>query len=548
MDISIEQLEHWMEADSEDEHLEFKEARTTFDKDKLGRYCSALANEGGGWLILGVSDEIPRKVVGSRAFDRPQLQKRCEWLFQALGGVRVDADIVEHPDGPVIVFRIPPHPFRQPVYYKGPPPWMRIGEQLHPMTREEYERILAEGSPDFSAQVCAEASFSDLAPEAIEEFRTRWIEKSANERYGDFEPERLLGAARLVREGGITNAALVLFGTSRALDSWLPQAEVIFEYRSSEDEIHAQERQDYRRGFFSFYDALWEKINARNNIYQVPEGMIRHDIRMFNEEVVREAMLNAVTHRDYSDQRPVFIRQNPRSITFQSPGGLLEPVTIENILHEEKWRNSLIAETFQRCGLVDRSGQGIDVMYDHSIREAKALPDFSSTDAHTVRLTLSGIVEDPEFLKYLEKVRQDQEPLALDDLRVLDAIRRDDQTIVQQLHNRIGGLRDGGFVDVTGRGRGTKYLLSEQYYEFIGQPGAYTRERGLDKKQRKQLLLNHIERHRDEGSPRSDLLEVVPGKSASTVDRMLDELKQEQRIHRRGKTRAARWYPGSAPE
>jgi ATP-dependent DNA helicase RecG len=294
---------------------------------------------------------------------------------------------------------------------------------------------------------------------------------------------------------------------------------------------------------------LWEKINARNDIYQVQEEMVRRDIRTFSEEVVREAILNAVTHRDYSDRtRSVFIMQNPESITFESPGGFPEPVTTENILHERAWRNRRIAETFEKCGFVERSGQGIDLMYERCIREAKALPDFSHSDTYTVRLTLNGVVQDAEFLRFLNKVRQEQKPLELDDLRVLDAIRRDEQTIAQQLRNRIDGLRQRGLVEVTGRGRGTKYLLSEEYYEFIGQPGTYTRKLGLDREQRKQLLLNHIERHRDEGSPLRDLLDVLPGTSRSTVQRMLTELEQEQQTHNRGETKASRWYPGPAPD
>jgi ATP-dependent DNA helicase RecG len=241
MDIHIEQLEQWMEADSEDEHLEFKEAKTRFDKDKLGQYCSALANEGGGTLILGVTDARPRRVVGSRAFDHPRLQKQRERLFQALGCVRVDAGIIEHPDGPVIVFRIPHRPIGQPVYYKGMP-WMRVGEELHPVTPEVYERILAQRIPDFSAEICLGAALSDLDEEAIEEFRRQWREKRHNEHLTELTIAQLLKDAGLITNEHITYAALVLFGTSQALDKYLPQAEVVFEYRSSESEIHAQDR------------------------------------------------------------------------------------------------------------------------------------------------------------------------------------------------------------------------------------------------------------------------------------------------------------------
>ena len=546
MDTSIEQLEQWMEADSEDEHLEFKEAKNNFHSETLSKYCCALANEGGGKLILGVTNKKPREVVGSRAYGEAHLVTARQRLHDELG-IRVETQIIPHPHGPVIIFHVPSHYRGLPILYKKTF-WTRSGEGTVPMSDDMLKRIYAEATPDFSAQVCAEASFADLEPEAIEEFRKRWIQKSGNERLAALEPERLLADAELIVDGGVTIAALVLFGTSQALGRRLAQAEVIFEYRSTEASIQCQDRQNYRRGFFACYDELWQKINLRNDIHQIQDGLFRRDIPSFNETVIREAILNAVTHRDYESPDPVFVLQYPDRMTIESPGGFAKPVTVENILYERAWRNRRIAETFEKCGLVERSGQGVDLMYERCIKEAKALPDFSRTDAHTVWLTLSGIVEDPEFLKYLEKVRQDQEPLALDDLRVLDAIRRDDQTIVQQLRNRVGGLRARGLVEVTGRGMGTKYLLSEEYYEAIGQPGTYTRKVGLDKEARKQLLLDYIEHHEDEGSPRGDLLEVVPDKSESTVDRMLNELKQEQRIHSKGKTRDARWYPGPAPD
>ena len=67
MTVSIQQLQEWLNA-KEDEHLEFKEAKNNFHFEKLLKYCAALANEGGGSIVLGVSDQRPRRVVGSQAF------------------------------------------------------------------------------------------------------------------------------------------------------------------------------------------------------------------------------------------------------------------------------------------------------------------------------------------------------------------------------------------------------------------------------------------------------------------------------------------------
>lgn len=70
--ITLETLEKWLVESVETEHLEFKEAKNQFDTTKLMRYCVAIANEGGGSLVLGVTDKLPRRVVNSQAFATPE--------------------------------------------------------------------------------------------------------------------------------------------------------------------------------------------------------------------------------------------------------------------------------------------------------------------------------------------------------------------------------------------------------------------------------------------------------------------------------------------
>ncbi len=100
---TFELLEQWLE-DSEDERLEFKEANTQFDSLKLTRYCVALANEGGGRLILGVSDKRPRRVVGTNTYTDVAALKRDQGQRV---GLRIDADVLAHPGGRVLVVSVP---------------------------------------------------------------------------------------------------------------------------------------------------------------------------------------------------------------------------------------------------------------------------------------------------------------------------------------------------------------------------------------------------------------------------------------------------------
>ena len=166
----------------------------------------------------------------------------------------------------------------------------------------------------------------------------------------------------------------------RLAASWR-QAEVIFEYRSTARPGPANQREEFRQGFFSFYDRVWELVNLRNDMQHFQERFVMHPVPTFSEIAVREALLNAVSHRDYRHPGSVFVRQFPRHIEIVSPGGFPPGITPENILDQQSPRNRRIAETFARCGLVERSGQGADRIVEECVRHGKPLPDYSRSDA-----------------------------------------------------------------------------------------------------------------------------------------------------------------------
>lgn len=337
MNTTIEQLQVWMDA-KENEHLEFKEAKNHSDFEELVKYCVALANEGGGQMILGVTDKVPRRVVGTAACD--PLERTKAGLIERIH-LRVDAEVFAHPNGRVLIFHVPSRPIGMPIQYKGAY-WMRGGEELVPMTADMLQRIFAEAGPDFSAEMCSGTTWADLEPQAIENFRQRWLRKSGNVSVQQRTPEQLLSDAELVIDGHPTFAALVLFGTAQALGRHLAQAEVVYEFRSTENAIKAGQRLDFRRGFFDYHDELWLAVNAHNEIQQYQEGLFRYDISTFDEQVVRETILNAICHRDYRLGGSVFVRQFPRKLEVISPGGFPPGVTPENIVDKQFPRNRRI--------------------------------------------------------------------------------------------------------------------------------------------------------------------------------------------------------------
>ncbi|MGO9056246.1 MAG: ATP-binding protein [Candidatus Binataceae bacterium] len=528
--------------DREDEHLEFKEARNSFEFEELVKYGAALANEGGGKIVLGVTDTIPRTVVGSGAF--ADLERTKAGLVERLH-LRIQVQEISHPNGRVLIFEVPARPIGMPIQYKGAY-WMRAGESLVPMTPDMLKRIFDEGGPDYSAEICEGASLTDLDPAAPRRLRDLWSRKASNRAIQNSSDEQLLADLELMFEARLTYAGLILCGTKAALGRFLPQAEIVFEYRSHESSLQFQQREEYRRGALSFLEELWNVINLRNDIQQYRDGLFVWDILTFNEAVVREAILNAISHRDYRLPGSVFVRQFPKRIEIISPGGFPPGINETNILDRQSPRNRRIAEVLQKCGLVERSGQGVNRMFEECIRESKPKPDFFGTDEHQVSVTLRGEVQDPRFLRFLEQVgRERLSSFTTQDLLVLDLVHYD-QPIPAPLHPRMTLLVDDGVIERVGRGRGTRYILSRKFYGFLGKKGVYTRKRGLDRETNKALLLKHIEDNQQEGSQLGDLMQVLPSLTRYQVQTLLRELKAEGRIASAGTRRAGRWFPASS--
>jgi ATP-dependent DNA helicase RecG len=357
MRTTPEQLHQWL-TEPEGTRLEFKEAKARYDFDKLLQYCVALANEGGGKIILGVTDRRPRSVVGTAAFDEPGRTEAG--LHQRLSH-RIPVDELKLPEGRVLVVHVPG---RLPGtawqidgrYLK------RAGDELATLGDAELKAIFAETGPDFSAQVCTAATLANLSPVAIAGFRARWAQKTRDERKTGWSDTETLANAELLVDGGITYAALILFGTRPALGRHLAQAELVFEYRSSEASGPAAEREEYREGFFAWHDALWTRINLRNDRQSYQDGLFRLEVPTFDEVQVREALLNAVAHRDYRLGGSIFVRQFAQRLEVVSPGGFPPGITPANVLDQQSPRNRRLAEALARCGLIERSGQGMNPM------------------------------------------------------------------------------------------------------------------------------------------------------------------------------------------
>ncbi|MCL2020497.1 MAG: putative DNA binding domain-containing protein [Oscillospiraceae bacterium] len=413
---SIEQLLNAAEG----EHYQFKEAKNRYDFTNAVKICCALANCGGGKLVLGVSDKRPRKVVGSTAF--PQPERTCADLMDKLR-IRIAFHVYEHNDGRVLVFDVASRPIGLPVQTDSGAWWYQ-GDSLILMPENIRRTIYAESGHDFSGDICPGATIDDLDNKAIEVFRKEWGRSSGNSRIAKLKTEQMLRDCDVVTDNGITYAALILFGKRSALVKYLPHAEIIFEYRSSERAGPAAQREDFSEGFFNCYNRIWELINLRNDKQYYQDKLQVLSVPTFNERVVREALLNAVSHRDYQLGGSIFVRQYQSKLVIENPGGFPHGITVENILDRQSARNTRIARVFQLCGFVERSGQGMNLIYELAIKEAKPLPNFSGSDAYFVKLTLEGKVFNEHMLALIKKT----------DEELLDSMTTDDYVLLSALY------------------------------------------------------------------------------------------------------------------
>jgi ATP-dependent DNA helicase RecG len=403
----------------EGEHYQFKEWKNKENYIETTKILCALANCGGGKLVLGISDKRPRQVVGSTAFSQPE-RVRADLIEK----LRVGVDFVLYEDNGkrVLTLEVSSHPVGLPITVDGVA-WWYVGDSLVAMPENVRRSIYAEGGNDFSAEIVGGAALSDLDDNATTVFRKTWATNSGNKRIETMTKEQLLRDSGAVTDAGVTYAALILFGTREAVRKYLPRAEVVFEYRSSEASGPAAWREEFTEGFFNYNDRIWELVNLRNDKQHYQDGLFVFPVSTFNERVTREALLNSITHRDYQLAGSVFVRQYHNRLVVESPGGFPTGITLDNILDRQSPRNMLIAKIFQLCGLVERSGQGMNLIYELAVREAKPLPDFHGTDAYFVKLTLNGQVIDKRMLVLMKQIGDER----------LDAMTTDDYLLLSKL-------------------------------------------------------------------------------------------------------------------
>lgn len=532
---TITEFDSWL-TQIEGQNLEFKTAKNSFNESKdLPDYCAALANEGGGKLILGVDPS--RNVVGTKAFHETY-NTLSNKLLSSLG-IKIDVEELKHPQGRVLIFHIPSRPPSQPVKSTGKYRYpMRAGESLVEMDSMTLKTIFNETMPDFSSKIVERLSLSDMDETALENFKVRWVQKAGRKDYRDFTTEKMLRNIGIMSDDGINYAGLILFAKKEKIDRYLPGSEIIFEWRQSASKIAHDFRINWREPFFKIYNEIWSNINARNLRIPFQEGLFQREIFAYSEKPIREAVLNAVAHRDYNiSTQSIFITASPENFTIESPGGFLPGITPENILYKREWRNRCIAEMLEKAGLVERSGQGMDDIFEQTIREGKGLPDLSKSDNFSVRLIIPAQVKDRNFVLFLEKITNEKQiTLSFEEIYQLEIIREKQPVTKPGYKDKF---LEYGIIEPVGKTRGRQYILSHRYYVLEGALGIHTRLTGLSRDQKKELIINHLKKNKK--GIFTEFLDAFSDLKPKDVENILQELRKAKRIKYVGSKRSGYW-------
>lgn len=545
--LTIEQLRNMRESE---DHVEFKrcqQGNLSFngsDKQKpsdrrkciLG-YVVALANANGGYLVLGMEDAFPHKVVGTSQCENA-LGKLENEIYKALQ-IPVDAyELFDEQNNRVVVVEIPRHPVEKALRFEDVPLW-RSGEELIPMPDKVLFSILQETDPDYSQAICEGVTIDDLDKEAIDILKEKYARKQNNPTFTSLSDRQALSDLKLIEGNKVTNAAVLLVGKAEIIQQNFPQAKVQHEFRTTEGQERFDKRLSFVAPFYILIDQLWKAVNDRNGSVPVQEGAYMFDIPFFNEEVIREVINNAFAHRDYRLASEIVIKQYPTKLSVISPGGFPIGVTLENILTVSSTpRNRLLADVLAATGIVERSGQGMDVIFRLTLSEGKQTPDYSKTNDYQVTAILSATVKDPGFALFIKSIQQElpeNQKLSVFDVLTFCAIREGKQPKDKEIAKRLYSM---GYLEKRGKTSAIRYILPRRYYELTGNQSEYSELTDWDDEQIWSVLFRYLKKYGT--AKKTDIAKLIGQHiSDSQLRRLLERLSEGPNppLIKEGKTR-----------
>ncbi|RZK44280.1 MAG: transcriptional regulator [Hymenobacter sp.] len=477
----LSKLHEFINLGAENEIVEFKEAKSDYHFEKIGKYFSALSNEANlnnqseSWLIFGVRDK-PRQIIGSsyRVNNRASLDKLKSEVAQKSSNHITFIEIHElnTAQGRVIMFQIPAAPQGIPVSWSGHY-YGRDGEELVPLNIEEIERIRRQATfIDWSSEICAGATVADLDEIAILKARENFKKKNTNLtlEVDQWDDITFLNKSKLTINGGITRSAIILLGKSESEHFIKPALARIAWILKDKDNIE--------RDYYHFTCPLIINVNEvfiriRNIKYRYikDDTLFPEEVDQYEPYVIREALHNCIAHQDYTlNGRINVVEREDGQLIFTNMGAFI-PGSIEKVIHQdappEQYRNPYLAQAMVNLNMIDTVGSGIKRMFITQKNRYFPLPDYDFSDKK-VKVTITGKVIDNDYSIILAQNRN----LNLDDIIVLDKIQKKKHITKQQ----ASALKAKGLVE----GRYPAIHISAKVAQATGQTVGYMQDRGID--------------------------------------------------------------------
>ena len=386
MSTSLQELERWVNVPRENEHLEFKEAKQQFDSSKLFRYCVAIANEGGGKLILGISDRYPRKIVGSYAFKNTS--DVAEKIYSKLH-FRVDVEEIVHPEGRVLVFHIPSRPRGTAYQFEGAY-LMRSTEDTVPMSEDRLRLIFDEGKPDWLLNSAKDHCASDeivrfLDTQAYFDLLNLTYPTTREAVLERFEREKLIRKTN--DSWSITNLGAILFAKKiEEFDVLSRKAPRVIVYEGA-SKLKTRLDKPGTKGYAVGFEGLIEFISGQTPTNEIIQNALRTEKKMFPEIAIRELVANALIHQDLNESGPIMVEIYSDRMEITNPGRPFIPT--DRFIDEYQSRNERLADLMRRMRICEEKGSGIDKVIDATEVYQLPAPDFRVGERHTTVVLFS---------------------------------------------------------------------------------------------------------------------------------------------------------------
>ena len=477
----------------ENEVVEFKQAGSDYDTDKIGEYFSALSNEANlrgvdaAWLVFGVNNTT-RQVLGSGY--RPQPERLQSLKMQIAASTEPSITLrniheLQHADGRVVLMEVPPAPRGMPIAWKGHY-YARANESRTSLGLDKFDEIRGQTlQQDWTAQTLPQASVADLDGEALKVARESFAKKHANR----FKPDEVmtwpvqtfLEWACLTQHGQITRAALLLLGKAASAHMLQPHpAQMTWKLEGTE-----RAYEHFGLPFLLNTTELYRRIRITQVRILPQDALLPVEVSKYDQRVVLEALHNCIAHQDYTRGARILVKEQPDRLIFESEGAFFEGQPSDYIAGEKtprRYRNTALAQAMVELNMIDTMGYGIHEMHKSQAQRYFPLPDYDLQEPAVVRMTIHGAVVDPAYSRLLIQNTQ----MDLGDVFALDRVQKK-----LPIEDRVAArLRKAGLIE----GRRPNYRVSAVVSKATASKADYIRTRAQDDEFYAKLLADYLKK------------------------------------------------------